>query len=82
MTTKYILNSILCLFLLFLPVFLNAQVNEEEGIAYKRSQWFMGQRQFPADSIPQNAYNDAITYRNDLSAVVGVLTNDKITLTN
>jgi len=50
-------------------------MEEEEGdsLAYFRERWFYGQREFPVDSIPRNAYSNAILDKENINSSYGNL---------
>jgi hypothetical protein len=62
-------------FLVFSQVFIFGQMEEEEGdsITYFRERWFYGQREFPVDSIPRNAYSSAIIDKENIYSAHGNL---------
>ena len=63
------------IFLVFSQVFIFSQMEEEEGdsLAYFRERWFYGQREFPVDSIPRNAYSNAILDKENINSSYGNL---------
>ncbi|MGH2574625.1 MAG: WD40/YVTN/BNR-like repeat-containing protein [Ignavibacteria bacterium] len=56
--------------ILFIPCFVYSQ-SGWDTIQNQRSKWFIGQRKYPVDSIPQDAYVKAIKYRDSLRTIQG-----------
>lgn len=58
------------LFTFFIPT-LSSQEEENDSIIIFRENWFYGQRQFPFDSIPIDAYSNAIQHKENLTSSQG-----------
>lgn len=61
MLAKILLTTLF--FLFFQNLTISKESEEGDSLIYFRSRWFYGQRQFPFDSIPINAYRNAIEDR-------------------
>lgn len=69
---KYIIKLILLILLCSVSVNLYSQ-EEFEASPKERNIWFMGQRMYPFDSIPQLAYADAVKQRDSIRDLQGYL---------